>query len=139
MPPRSDPEYYLDEATGQLFFGVGGSRTIVGDIDLSVVWTTDEDGNGCLHKHGSKDLVAQKAAVIMAIDETTKAIVIPWEAIKHPEAGPLILEEINKCLSISGRVSKIEAFMTDLSGKYDIEVFPRFTSDASDTSEDMTL
>ena len=122
-----DPEYRFETATGQLFFRSGRTEIIVGDIDLAIAWTTDEDGNGCLHKHGIKENVEAKAAAIRVIDETAKTVIIPWEAISHPEAGPKIIEEVNMCLAISGRISKIEGFLQDLSEKYDVEVFPRDT------------
>jgi hypothetical protein len=127
----SDPKYRFDADTGQLFFSSGRTEIIVGDIDLALAWTTDEDGNGCLHKHGSKQNVEERAALIRTIDETTKTVVIPWEAISHPEVGPKIIEEINNCLAISGRISKIEAFLGRLSEECEIEIFPRNTPDGS--------
>lgn len=129
MTRNNDPAYRLDDATGQLFFTSSSARTIVGDIDLALVWTTDEDNNACLHKHGRKEFIEQKAALIRTIDDSTKTVVIPWEAIRHPVAGPKIIDEVNKCLSISGRVGKIEAFLQALSEEHDIEVFPRATAD----------
>jgi hypothetical protein len=131
MTRHPDPAYLFDKNTGQLFFTSGGARTIVGDIDLSLAWTTDEDGNGCLHKHGRKENVEAKATVIRSIDETAKTVTIPWEAISHPEAGPKIIEEVNNCLAITGRVSKIETFLQALSDEYQIEVFPRATLDST--------
>lgn len=127
MTRHADPAYRFDEATGQLFFTSGNAKTIVGDIDLAMVWTSDEDGNGCLHKHGRKEFIEERAAMIRTIDETTKTVTIPWEALSHPEAGPKIIEEVNNCLSISGRVSKIVAFLQDIAETHDIEVFPRAT------------
>ncbi|MBO9428578.1 hypothetical protein [Sulfitobacter sp. R18_1] len=124
---HTDPKYRFDADTGQLFFASGRTEIIVGDIDLAIAWTTDQDGNGCLHKHGSKENVEARAALIRSIDETVKTVVIPWEAISHPGAGPSIIEEVNHCLSISGRVSRIEEFLSYTSEEYDIEVFPRDT------------
>jgi hypothetical protein len=127
MTRHPEPGYRFDEATGQLFFSRQDKEEIVGDIDLALVWTSDEDGNGCLHKHGRKEFIEERAALIRTIDETTKIVTIPWEALRHPEAGPEIIEEVNNCLSISGRVSKIEAFLQDIAETHDIEVFPRAT------------
>lgn len=127
MTRHPEPGYRFDEATGQLFFSRQDKEEIVGDIDLALVWTSDEDGNGCLHKHGRKEFIEERAALIRTIDETTKIVTIPWEALSHPEAGPEIIEEVNNCLSISGRVSKIEAFLQDIAETHDIEVFPRAT------------
>jgi len=127
MTRHPEPGYRFDEATGQLFFSRQDKEEIVGDIDLALVWTSDEDGNGCLHKHGRKEFIEERAALIRTIDETTKTVTIPWEALSHPEAGPKIIEEVNNCLSISGRVSKIEAFLQDIAETHDIEVFPRAT------------
>ena len=127
MTRHPEPGYRFDEATGQLFFSRQDKEEIVGDIDLALVWTSDEDGNGCLHKHGRKEFIEERAALIRTIDETTKTVTIPWEALSHPEAGPKIIEEVNNCLSISGRVSRIEAFLQDIAETHDIEVFPRAT------------
>lgn len=125
MTRHADPAYRFDHASGQLFFSRQDKEEIVGDIDLALVWTSDEDGNGCLHKHGNKQAIEAKAALIRTIDETTKTVTIPWEAISHPDAGPKILEEVNNCLAITGRVSKIEAFLQDIAQMHEIEVFPR--------------
>jgi hypothetical protein len=133
MPSALEPRYKIDPATGQLFFEIGRSRTIVGDIDLAVAWTTDEDGNGCLHKHGKAAQVSAKMAPVRVIDPSLKIATIPWEAIRHPEAGPKILEEVNKCLSISGRVSRFEERIGEIAAAHEIKVFPR-DSEASGPS-----
>jgi hypothetical protein len=120
----NEPHYRFDALTGQLFFSTRHGETIVGEIDLAIAWTTDEDGNGCLHKHGNSQKVQERVALIRTIDESVKMVVIPWEVIKHPEVGGKIIEEVNLCLAISGRVTKIEAFLKKLSDDHDIEVFP---------------
>ncbi|ETX13332.1 hypothetical protein OCH239_10845 [Roseivivax halodurans JCM 10272] len=125
MPNALEPRYRFEAATGQLFFEIGRSRTIVGDIDLAVAWTTDEDLGGCLHKHGRTELVEAKAAAIRAIDPSVQVAVIPWEAIRHPDAGPKILEEVNACLAISGRVSGLTERLGDIAAEHEIELFPR--------------
>jgi hypothetical protein len=121
--------YEFDTKTGQLFFNSGRDRRIVGDIDLAIAWTTDEDIGGCLHKHGNVELVRPKADAIRMIDPSLKMAVIPWEAIRHEDAGPRILEEVNLCLEISGRVSGIEDRIASIAADYEIEIFPRDTSE----------
>ncbi len=134
MTRHTDPAYRFDTPTGQLFFSSGRTEIIVGDIDLALVWTTDEDGNGCMHNHGSKRNAEAKAAAIRMIDDSTKTVVIPWEAISHPEAGPKIIEEVNKCLAISGRIARIEEFLGSVAAGHEIEIFPR---DGQDTTPEM--
>ena len=119
------PHYNFDTQSGQLFFHVNQTRTIVGDIDLALAWTTDEDLGGCLQKHGNAQLVAETADKIRQFDPSVKMMVIPWEAIKHEEAGPRILEEVNLCLQISGRVSRIEDRIARIAQDYNIDIFPR--------------
>lgn len=126
--------YTFDSDTGQLFFNVNQTRTIVGDIDLAIVWTTDEDIGGCLHKHGNVERVRAKADLIRIVDPSVKMAVIPWEAISHEEAGPRILEEVNLCLEISGRVAGLEDRIAEIASDYEIEIFPRDTSDTPDVS-----
>lgn len=123
------PGYEFDTKTGQLFFNSGRDRRIIGDIDLAIAWTTDQDIGGCLHKHGNVDLVRPKADAIRVIDPTLKMAVIPWEAIRHDEAGPRILEEVNLCLEVSGRVAGIEDRISEIAADYSIEVFPRDVPD----------
>ena len=123
-----DNGYRFDASIGQLFFVSEDIRTPLGDIDLAIAFTTDEDGNACLHKHGMSESVMERAKLIRSIDETCKTIVIPWEAISHPEVGPLIIDEVNLCLAVSGRVGKLEAFLRTLTEKHDVHVFPRFQS-----------
>ncbi|MBW3243251.1 hypothetical protein KUV57_11140 [Epibacterium sp. DP7N7-1] len=125
MPNALESRYTFNAATGQLFFEVGRSRTIVGDIDLALAWTTDENGDVCLHKHGKTAQVTERMERVREIDPSVKIATIPWEAIKHPEAGPKILEEVNMCLSISGRISRFEERIGDIADSYEIELFPR--------------
>jgi hypothetical protein len=119
------PSYTYDAKIGQLFFNINQTRTSVGDIDLALAWTTDEDLGGCLHKHGKAELVAQAADRIRQIDPSVKMMVIPWEAIRHEQAGPRLLEEVNLCLQISGRVSRIEDRIARIAQDYEIDIFPR--------------
>lgn len=125
--PRSapDPRYVFDAEIGQLFFELGGARHTVGDIDLALAWTIDEDGNGCLHKHGKAEQVIERMAPVRAIDPSVQVAILPWEALSHPEAGPEILEEVNACLAISGRVSGFEARIGEIAASYQIDVLPR--------------
>lgn len=137
MNDRTDPAYRFDAATGQLFFDHAGDTQVIGDIDLAMAWTTDEDIGGCLHKHGRADLVRQKAEPIRAIDPSLQVAVIPWEAIRHPDAGPRLLEDINACLAISGRVRDFDTRIAAIAADYDIEIFPRQASYA-DSDAGMT-
>ena len=125
MPSAMEPRYFIERTTGQLFFEIARSRQIVGDIDLAISWTTDEDIGGCLHKHGKVEHVEKHAARLRAIDPTTQVAIIPWEAISHPEAGPKILEEVNACLAISGRVKNFDQRIAAIAAQHEIEVVPR--------------
>ncbi|MCW3783557.1 hypothetical protein [Defluviimonas salinarum] len=98
--------YHRKPVSGLLAFGEGRDERILGETDIALAWTTDEHG-ACLQKHGLPDLVEAQAARIRPIDPTVQVIVIPWTAIADPVAGPRILEEINACLDISGRVGGI--------------------------------
>lgn len=129
MPSAPENNYAFDAATGQLFFGVGRSRSIVGDIDLALAWTTDEDGNACLHKHGQAAQVTERMERLREIDPSLQIAIIPWEAIKDPEAGPKILDEVNLCLSISGRISRFVERIGAIAACHEIEVFPRLESE----------
>jgi hypothetical protein len=124
----TEPAYYYDPAIGQLYFDLGGDRAAIGDTDLALAWTVDEDGIGCLHKHGRAQAVIDRAEVIRLVDETLQVVTIPWDAIKHPEVGPRILEEINLCMSISGRVSKIEERLQEIGEDVSIEIIPHHSS-----------
>lgn len=99
--------YELDQEQGQLFFHSQGDRRICGDINLTLCWTSDE-GMACLHKHGSEDLVEKYAERLRPVDESVQMMTIPWASLMHPEAGPAIIEEVNKCLEISGYVGGLE-------------------------------
>ncbi|MEY8801978.1 hypothetical protein AB9K35_16840 [Leisingera sp. XS_AS12] len=124
------PYYRFDDATGQLFFHAGGARTIVGDIDLALAWTTDEWSGGCLHKHGPAEMVELRALEIREIDPSIQVAIIPWEAIRHPEAGPKILEEVNACIAISGRVKDFDVRLGEIAASHEVEVSPRDTASA---------
>lgn len=129
MTKYKDPSYVFDTATGQLFFETRMSKQIIGDVDLAVAWSSDEDGSACLQKHGSSELVKITADKIRAIAPTVKVVEIPWEAISHPEAGPRIIEEINRCISTSGYVGRIEEKLREISDDVSVHIFPRFTSE----------
>ena len=115
--------YRFDATSGQLFFDAAGKTMVIGDKDLALAYTV-WDGDACLHKHGAVDLVTKAADKIRQIDDTVEVITVPWEAIKDPDIGPAVLEEINLCLEISGRVGKLPQRLAELSAQKDVEACP---------------
>ena len=126
MHPHTDPHYRIDTDLGQLFFS-GGPRdeTIVGDIDLAIAYSPN-DGAPFLLKHGPANKVSAYLAKVQAIDPEALSVTIPWEVLKHPIVGPKVVDEVNACLAISGRVGKLIDRLSELTEGMDITVFPRF-------------
>jgi hypothetical protein len=121
---RRDPAYRVDPEMGQLFFSVGGREQIVGDTDLMIAWSDDRE-SPCLHKHGRPALVSAFLEKVRAIDPDMTSIVIPWEVIRHPEAGPRVIEEVNSCLAVSGRIGGIAARLAEITEGLEIQLHPR--------------
>lgn len=124
MPHLLDSEYRYDRATGQLYYEAAGSGSPLGGRDIALAWVSDEDG-ACLMKHGLAEMVAQRAELIRAIDPSLTMVTIPHEVFSHPEAGPDVLEEINKCLSISGRVAGLEERLAEIAATHGVEISSR--------------
>jgi len=110
--------YELDQDMGQLYFHSQGDKRIVGDIDLTLCWTTDTDID-CLHKHGSQESVEEHAAKLRTIDDSVQTLTVPWATLMHPEAGQAIIEEVNKCLEITGYVGRFEARLSEITADMD--------------------
>lgn len=106
--------YEIDQQIGQLYFHSQGQKNIVGPTDIALAWTSDEDGNACLHKHGKSEFVAAKADQIRVIDPSLNTLTVPWELLMNEDLGLKVIEEINLCLEISGRISKLEECLTEL-------------------------
>lgn len=101
-----EPLYSIHPSTGLLIFKIKDEVRIIGETDLAVVYTTDPECP-CLYKHGPAHLVSGYAEKLSRIDPDTRTLIIPWDALKNPKLGPAVLDEINACLAISGRVGRL--------------------------------
>lgn len=101
-----EPVYSIDPSTGLLIFTTGNEVRVIGETDLAVVYSPDPECP-CLYKHGPAHLISAYATKLAQIDPDIVTVIIPWEAIKKPRLGPIVLNEINNCLAISGRVGRL--------------------------------
>lgn len=101
-----EPLYSFHPLSGLLIFKINGEVRIIGETDLAVVYSADPECP-CLHKHGPAHLLSAYADKIRRIDPEVRTIIVPWSALKNPKLGPVVLDEINACLAISGRVGRL--------------------------------
>jgi len=85
-------------------------------------------------KHGPAGKVSAYADKVKVADPDVQCITIPWEVLKHPVVGPQVIEEINACLAISGRVGHLLDRLTAITDGAKIELFPRFGAVSSASS-----
>ncbi|MCE6957898.1 hypothetical protein LAZ40_02345 [Cereibacter sphaeroides] len=102
-----EPAYRICDRTGHLLFDRCDVTIDLGESALSIAWSADPH-YPCLHKHGAPEGVEAFLTAASRIDPDMRSITIPLDVIVHPEAGPKVLEEVNACLAITGRVGKIE-------------------------------
>ena len=106
-----DPHYLINEF-GSLILKRSSDDLQHGDDDLAILFTADD--LPILLKHGPAKAVATYRQNVCA-EEDPVTIVLPLEVLRS-DKGPAILEEINACLAISGRVALLEQRLQALQG-----------------------
>ena len=109
----ADPQYLIDQFGSLILLRSDGNRHHHGNEDLAILFTTDD--MPMLIKHGPAQGISvhqQKLSAAMA-DIGLTTIVVPLDALRS-DKGPAILDEINACLAICGRVGKLEERLTAL-------------------------
>ena len=105
-----DPQYHIDKF-GSLMLRRSGGDHHHGNEDLAILFTTDD--MPMLLKHGPAAGIAAHREKLSSVMTDITTIVVPLDALRS-EKGPAILEEINACLAISGRVGVLEQRLTAL-------------------------
>lgn len=105
-----DPQYLIDQF-GSLILRRSGGDHHHGNDDLAILFATDD--MPMLLKHGPAPAISAHQLKLSSVIPDLTTIVVPLDALRS-DKGPAILEEINACLAISGRVGKLEERLTAL-------------------------
>lgn len=105
MNASREPRYEIDQF-GSLVFVHGADRRVIAGESLAILFSADED-MPCLFKHGAVEGVVAYSERLRHV-EPVAMISIPFAVLRDEILGPQVLEEVNLCLAISGRVGKLQ-------------------------------